>query len=526
MYFCSYTVIKRDFMSRFKIRIGLFLCTFLAPTVLCGQAVTARVAGLESNTKYMTLLQEEQQLRQGVDSIVRIIDSTRRSFASNIPEAEKEQQGAKILQLEKELFEIRNKQGVMANEIGSIEQDFVLKNLNATTPAPATPTGKQLPNLIYNPYFKENLSAEDYTALRHAQDLEPLPLQLLGTYLDNYRQLDSLAVLYDTTALKALAEDTYIQWTTLQNLNKTLSDSLSKVWNYIYDNKTYAYNYLLDKMGKGEMLTQYEDQFRKNRQQIVALHDSVMSDAIYGYPIQKQLVISYEDALAGILGYTAARDSITKQSAIFKKLHYDIPKIDLKERIFIEYGNIERSSPSPYNASHPIPELEVYRQGTVYRILLGSFSQKQAVSIFRGVSPLCFEKTPDNRFRYFAGAFKELSEAQSAQEKLKTMGFRKPEMVVWRNGVYEMVGQDSTANGEQASLYRVEIAGQGETINDAMKETITTQAPGKELSRTITNEGAYVYSVGSFDTKEAADAICNAINAIAVGSATVLTMEN
>lgn len=502
-------------------------------TGLQGQQVTARVAGLESNAKYMSLLEQEQRLHRTEDSVVQVINDTRKLFTAETTDSEKEQLGTKILQLEKELFEIRNQQGVTANEIGAIEQDFILKNLNGTaenpaaagTPAPAG--GKQTPNLVYNVYFKENLSEQDYKALRHAQELEPLPLKLLGTYLENYRKTDSLATLYDTTANKTLAEETYAQLESIGSLNRALSDSLSHVWNYIYDNKTYAYNYLLDKMGKNEMLDKFGTQFRNNRQQIAAMQDSVASETVYGYPLNKRLLLGYEEALAGILGYTAARDSVNKQAEIFGKLHYDLPKIAPKERIFIEYADIERASPSKYNASNPIPEMEVYRQGTVYRIQLGAFTQKQAVSLFKGVYPLCYEKSEDGKFRYFAGAFRDAAAADAGLAKLKSMGFRKPEIVVWRDGRFEIPGEtggEGTA-GELSTLYRVEIAGQGETISEAIKEVTDSQAAGKELSRATNNDGSYLYSIGNFDSKEAADSLCRAINAVSQGSATVLALD-
>ena len=106
------------------------------------------------------------------------------------------------------------------------------------------------------------------------------------------------------------------------------------------------------------------------------MQDSVASETVYGYPLNKRLLLGYEEALAGILGYTAARDSVNKQAEIFGKLHYDLPKIAPKERIFIEYADIERASPSKYNASNPIPEMEVYRQGTVYNWALSPRSKR------------------------------------------------------------------------------------------------------------------------------------------------------
>ena len=37
----------------------------------------------------------------------------------------------------------------------------------------------------------------------------------------------------------------------LQGFNRVLADSLSDAWNYIFDNKSYAYGYLMDKCGAG-----------------------------------------------------------------------------------------------------------------------------------------------------------------------------------------------------------------------------------------------------------------------------------
>lgn len=70
---------------------------------------------------------------------MQVINDTRKLFTAETTDSEKEQLGTKILQLEKELFEIRNQQGVTANEIGAIEQDFILKNLNGTAENPAAP---------------------------------------------------------------------------------------------------------------------------------------------------------------------------------------------------------------------------------------------------------------------------------------------------------------------------------------------------------------------------------------------------
>ena len=64
---------------------------------------------------------------------------------------------------------------------------------------------------------------------------------------------------------------------------------------------------------------------------------------------------------------------------------------------------------------------------------------------------MCYEKNDEERYVYYAGAFKEASEAESAYEQLKKMGFRKPEIVVWEDGLYRMIGEpNAESDGESA----------------------------------------------------------------------------
>lgn len=72
-------------------RFVFFLCLSAFPCVLFGQNVSARVAGLENDQKYMELLGKEQQLHRMEDSVVRIIGDTRELvlFALGRPTSER-----------------------------------------------------------------------------------------------------------------------------------------------------------------------------------------------------------------------------------------------------------------------------------------------------------------------------------------------------------------------------------------------------------------------------------------------------
>ena len=114
-------------MSKCK-RILLTLVVALLPICGWGQ-VSARVAGLEGNSKYMALLLQEKQLHQREDSVMNVISQTRKLFAAAT--AEREKYGQEILRLEGELFDIRNRIGEVGNLINVIEQEYVLEHMDA-----------------------------------------------------------------------------------------------------------------------------------------------------------------------------------------------------------------------------------------------------------------------------------------------------------------------------------------------------------------------------------------------------------
>ena len=111
-------------------------------------------------------------------------------------------------------------------------------------------SGEQVRNLVYNAYFRDHLSAADYRSLLEAQQKETLPGRLIARYMSNYARLDSLAAQYAATSDRQQADEIYSRLSVVRSLNEAIGDSLAGVWGFIYDNKVYAYGYLLDKMAK------------------------------------------------------------------------------------------------------------------------------------------------------------------------------------------------------------------------------------------------------------------------------------
>lgn len=118
------------------------------------------------------------------------------------------------MQLESRIFEIRNAKGRLIDRINTIEQEWVLANLDGAAqqpvgpvgnaPAAAVPDSLKVRNLVDNLYFREHLSPEDYAALRNAQKLEMRAVDYINRYFANYGTLSELAESY--AAVQAEAE--------------------------------------------------------------------------------------------------------------------------------------------------------------------------------------------------------------------------------------------------------------------------------------------------------------------------------
>jgi len=474
-------------------------------------SVEARIAGLESNEEYMSLLREDAQLQMREDSIVNAVERARRQLREN--PAGRQQYSQDILQLESRIFEIRNAKGRLIDRINTIEQEWVLANLNGAASQPAGPAAEnpaaEIPdslkvrNLVSNPYFREQLPEADYAALVEAQRLELDAVDYVNRYFANYGTISELAEAYAAAQAEADAAEIYDKYKTLQGFNRVLADSLSDAWNYIFDNKSYAYGYLMDKLGRDEILSREEERLSEAARQLSELRGETASDAVTDYFLRKKVLVGYETSVADMLGLTSARDSLRGVTAQLEGIDFRLPRIDVAERYFLDYDSVSFSSTPKYSYQHPIPECKVYEHGTIYRILLGTFNTKRAVSTFRGAYPLSYLVNDDRKWCYYAGGFATREEAEAAQKLLKARGFVRPEIVVWTDGEYRNLSKDPEA---QHIAYRVEIVS-SEALSDAVKAAITDTAEGCELSRV----GQQLFIVGTFDDKAVADRVAAAV---------------
>ncbi len=474
-----------------------------------GPVVEPRIAGLENNEEYMLLLREDAQLQIREDSIAEVVAQTRRLLRSN-PEG-RQALSQEILRLEGEIFELRSTKGRLIDRIGTIEQEWVLSNLNAPDAVAeeegsvTIPDSLKLRNLIDNSYFRDNLPQEDYGALRRAQRMELPTEEYVTRYLANYTSAREFAEAYAGAQSQSEALDYEARYKELQAQNLCLADSIVHDWNYIFDNKSYAYAYLLEGMQQESILAREEEALSEVARELTTLRETTSADVVADYLLRKRVILSYETALAELLALDAARDSLASVKSRLAGIDYHLPPLAIEERTFIEYDSVAFSSTSKYTYQNPIPECKVYPRGVIYRLLLGTFNTKRAASTFRGAYPLYYQINEAGKWCYYTGGFATQAEAESMVKVLKKQGFVRPEVVVWRDGVYRNLTQNPEEELPQ-NRFRVEISG-CDVLPDRVKEVVAASAEGYELSRV----GQQLFVIGVFDDRAVAERLSEAL---------------
>lgn len=494
----------------------LTLASLLGSACLYAQepVVEARIPGLENNEEYMSLLRRDAVLQFREDSVLNIIN-TKRAALRKDPSLAKSYTG-EILQLESSIFDIRNAKGKLIDKINTIEQEWVFASLDAgvqvETVQPqenivTTPDSLKVRNLVDNLYFKEHLQPADYEALQKAQHKEMEAVDVVNNIFMNYNTLSELVETYNAAATQEEAVEIQNRFHSLDSLNTTLAHSLSEMWNYVYDNKSYAYGYILDELSHDELLTQQEDEMQSAMRKASSLQGQTLSDEVVDYFVRKKQLVGYEKKVADLLKFQQAADSLKGVESQLSAVNYNLPRLEIKERNFIIYDSLEITRTPRYNYQNPIPECKVYPRGTIYRILLGTYNTKRAVSTFRGAYPLSYLVNENKKWCYYTAGFATYQEAEEAQAVLKKHGFLRPEIVMWRDGEMTNISRDGN---ETPIAYRVEIAGTS-TLSDEMKNIIDELASSYDMTRV----GQNLFVIGNFTDGAEADKLAAALQEVA-----------
>lgn len=498
-------------MVEMKILFKYTLALLLGITLLQharAQELRPRIAGLESDSTYMALLSTEQGLTRRIDSLNQALLLSRERY-QQAPQ-EREQLTEALLGLESELLKVGGERRRVAEQLSHIEQEWFLlhhdstpQTATANQPATGSPERdySQVPRhrmLVRNACFKQELPEEDYDQLLAVQELEQRASLLVERYADNYARLMELQQAHQTTTEQGVADSLYEQMNTHLEQNRQLDDSLARCWNRIFDQKGYAYAYLLDRTGITTLLEHQIERQNEARREADAQEGEYASDALMSYIIEKRALVQCEMELATAFSLVEARDSLSREAEYLAGVDYRLPRIEPERRYLLDYQNIDFPKKVSYTA-YTIPACPIYESGTIYRIRLMDSKYRQQADIFRGVEPLYLLRE-GNRYIYFTGGFATLAEATVARELLLKKGFRAPVVVCWVDGELREVSEE-----EHAVHYRVEITGV-ERLSDEVKTLIQVQAPEREIARV-----GSTFIVGGFGEESEAEQLAREI---------------
>lgn len=436
------------------------------------------------------LLQRADMLRLREDSLARVV-RTMRSTADGV--------SGDIAATERLLFALRAERMRLAREINAWECEHGAINPSGGETGDGM-EGIRRANLVMNDHFSVYLPAEERSLLLAAQGREPSALGLARRYGAQYARMAEIKRAYEACKDEATARKLYAEYIDRRDASAATADSLAAVWSSIFDDKTYSYDYMLDAADAAEAISRAETLFADMRSRTAAAEGRYASDAYAEYVVQKLALLDYEIDIARTLELPEAVDSLAAARQSVAKMNFRLPPVVVVERHFLDYDEVTFNG----HGRKTIEECPVYEHGTIYRLLLGTFSARQIASRFRDVDPLWYWRNAEGRYCYLTGGYETRDEALVAQRILKERGFLRPEVVAWRDGRFVSAEE---LDAERAS-YSVVMSGVG-SLGEAVRAGIAAAAPECTISRIDES----TFAAGTFRDRATAEAVAAAVRA-------------
>lgn len=501
----------------------LYITALLVASALSAVAITSTfdpIDELSDNPEYAELKERDRELACQEDSVSMVMAETRaqfRAYADSLaneglrPSPEEYNAFSdRILDLEQQIFDIRTMRGDIISRINDLEQEWVLVLMNVPITDEFAMVDSvefvvEIPlyrNLIDNHCIKDLLVSEDYAELCDAQTEDAAMDSLVVEYHALYNNMNSVAENYRTTDSEAEAEELFAEFAELKANAAVLAADIEDRWNHVLDTKYYAYGYVLEHNNHFDLLDSSSMEFAEMRRECSREAGYYAADALMHYALGRPTLRSFELDFARTMGLEEAADSIATLQREAPEVDYRLEPLNLERRLFIDYQPVSIGRTNFYKDTNPIPDLKVYERGTIYRILLGKFRNKQPMTLFKGAQPLYIERTEDGYYAYYAGGFATRHEADEAQLFLKEKGFKAPEICRWQNGIMVNISDVERENGGagvdipvSGKRYMIKVV--ADSLSDDLRTIIDAEATRQSISKEANG-----FVVGTFDNRD------------------------
>lgn len=482
---------------------------------------------LESNKEYMELIERSATLSEAADSINTLLDDCRKRMSQASGDESVEALRVEIISLEQQAHDISVEQGSVTRRIGAIEQEHIMHKILSGQQHvvlgeiidDSTPVGdvqSAVANLVENDCFRSELSEDDYADLLRAQAEESEMVMLAQEYVAAYEKLAKVASDYAVADRAAVADPLYKQYQELSAKLETLDEKMNTTWNHILDTKYFAMQYILEKLHRYDIIDNAANNYQQMESRCASEYGVYSSDALLRYSVGRHTLLRYELEFARDLRLKPAQDSIRGVLERYAEPTFNLKPIKVEYREFKDFAKVKIGRSNFYDESNPLPEVRVYESGTIYRILLGTFRQKQAMTLFKGVQPMSVARDKDGQYCYYAGGYATEAEARDDIQFLKDKGFKAPELCCWTDGVMTNVdqakkssstkSQSSTTPNLQEVKVQYMVVIRVASLDTKMRSIISSTAPGKSVSRSGSN-----YVVGLFNERGEVDMLVTSL---------------
>lgn len=204
-----------------------------------------------------------------------------------------------------------------------------------------------------------------------------------------------------------------------------------------------------------------------------------------------------------------------------------------------EFAFVKKEMGGPLNLAMEVPEVkfdysfkvleeaqfaedQTIPSGLVYQIQIFASKKKASLKSLKGLSPVYETAGANGHFVYRVGLFRTYSDVLSNLNAVKKVGFRNAFIVAFLDGKSLTVAKARAKEKEKPAvqeLYEVRMTPPGGDLDSGVAAGIRQQAAGKDIARTVGNDGAVTYVVGPFADKSKADDLVLFIKAMGVNDA-------
>jgi hypothetical protein len=144
----------------------------------------------------------------------------------------------------------------------------------------------------------------------------------------------------------------------------------------------------------------------------------------------------------------------------------------------------ERKATPVYTASKPIPVNEKLPEGLIFKVQIGAFKNPIPQDLFKGMTPITGETTPQGYTRYTAGLFTKLVTAEKVKQEIREMGYKDAFVVAFYNGKRISMKEVATLLGEQRTAAGNDFVASAATPTDQLAINNQTGAATTNSSAT------------------------------------------